>query len=68
MAAGVVVFSLSLLLSGLTNSYWQLVILRMGIAAGKACLHYSLPELLTQLDCRQMSRTDHFCFVISCQF
>ena len=35
MAFGVMVFSVSLLLSGFSNAYWQLVLLRMGIAAGK---------------------------------
>lgn len=36
MAIGVIIFSLSLFLMGFTNAYWQLVILRMGIAAGEA--------------------------------
>lgn len=36
MALGVVVFSASLFLMGLATSYWQLVVLRMGIAAGEA--------------------------------
>lgn len=35
MAFGVLLFSVSLFLMGLANSYWQLVLLRMGIAAGK---------------------------------
>ena len=35
MALGVIVFSLSLFLMGFSTSYWQLVLLRMGIAAGK---------------------------------
>jgi hypothetical protein len=34
MAAGVITFSVSLFLMGLSTSYWQLVVLRMGIAAG----------------------------------
>ena len=38
MAFGVMVFSVSLLLSGFSNAYWQLVLLRMGIAAGKIYL------------------------------
>jgi len=49
MAAGVVVFSLSLLLSGLTNSYWQLVILRMGIAAGEAVCRPVAGSMLFEL-------------------
>ena len=35
-AVGVLVFSVSCLLMGVSNAYWQLVILRMGIAAGEA--------------------------------
>ena len=35
MAGGVALFSVSCFLMGLAGSYWQLVILRMGIAAGK---------------------------------
>ena len=35
MAVGVVILSLSCLLMGFSNAYWQLVILRMGIALGK---------------------------------
>ena len=34
MACGVIVFSISLFLMGFSNAYWQLVLLRMGIAAG----------------------------------
>lgn len=35
MAVGFLLFSLSCFLMGFSSSYWQLVILRMGIAAGK---------------------------------
>lgn len=43
MAFGVMLFSVSLFLMGLANSYWQLVLLRMGIAAGKSavCCEFS---------------------------
>ena len=34
MAAGVLLFSISCLLMGMSNAFWQLVLLRMGIAAG----------------------------------
>ena len=37
-AIGVILFSVSLFLMGLSNAYWQLVILRMGI--GKLKLHF----------------------------
>lgn len=36
MACGVFVFSISLFLMGFAKTYWQLVVLRMGIAAGEA--------------------------------
>jgi len=36
MAVGVVILSISCLLMGFSNAYWQLVILRMGIALGEA--------------------------------
>ena len=38
MACGVFVFSISLFLMGFAKTYWQLVVLRMGIAAGKTDL------------------------------
>lgn len=36
MSIGVIAFSISIFLMGCADSYWQLVILRMGIAAGEA--------------------------------
>lgn len=38
MAAGVLLFSTSCFLMGMSNAFWQLVILRMGIAAGEKSL------------------------------
>jgi len=49
MAFGVMVFSLSLLLSGFSNAYWQLVLLRMGIAAGEAVCRPVAGSMLFEL-------------------
>ena len=49
MGAGVVVFSASLFLMGFANSYWQLVLLRMGIAAGEAVCRPVAGSLLFEL-------------------
>ena len=40
-AIGTLLFSTCLCLMGLSNAYWQLVVLRMGIAAGEAVCRYS---------------------------
>ena len=42
MAVGVVILSISCLLMGFSNAYWQLVILRMGIALGNQLLAFPL--------------------------
>ena len=42
MAVGVVILSISCLLMGFSNAYWQLVILRMGIALGNQLLAFSV--------------------------
>ena len=39
-AIGTLLFSTCLCLMGLSNAYWQLVVLRMGIAAGEAVCRY----------------------------
>ncbi len=49
MAIGVLVFSISLFLMGLSNSYWQLVLLRMGIAAGEAVCRPVAGSLIFEL-------------------
>lgn len=49
MALGVIVFSLSLFLMGFSTSYWQLVLLRMGIAAGEAVCRPVAGSMLFEL-------------------
>jgi len=49
MALGVLVFSLSLLLMGVSTTYWQLVLLRMGIAAGEAVMRPVAGSMLFEL-------------------
>jgi len=49
MALGVLVFSLSLFLMGLSTTYWQLVLLRMGIAAGEAVMRPVAGSMLFEL-------------------
>jgi len=49
MAMGVIVFSLSLFLMGFSTSYWQLVLLRMGIAAGEAVCRPVAGSMLFEL-------------------
>jgi len=49
MACGVIVFSISLFLMGFSNSYWQLVLLRMGIAAGEAVCRPVAGSILFEL-------------------
>eukprot|EP00094_Tigriopus_californicus_P011698 TCALIF_11302-PA protein Name:"Similar to spns2 Protein spinster homolog 2 (Danio rerio)" AED:0.05 eAED:0.05 QI:1/0/0/1/0.5/0.33/3/0/447 len=49
MAVGVLVFSLSCFLMGFSNSYWQLVLLRMGIAAGESVCRPVSGSLITDI-------------------
>merc|ERR1719431_2057652 len=49
LSASVFVFSLSLILMGLSTKYWQLVVLRMGIAAGEAALRPAGGSLIAEM-------------------
>jgi len=49
IAVSVFVFSLSLILMGLSTKYWQLVVLRMGIAAGEAALRPAGGSLIAEM-------------------
>lgn len=49
IAASVFVFSLSLILMGFSTKYWQLLVLRMGIAAGEAALRPAGGSLIAEM-------------------
>jgi len=49
ISASVFVFSLSLILMGFSTKYWQLVVLRMGIAAGEAALRPAGGSLIAEM-------------------
>eukprot|EP00092_Neocalanus_flemingeri_P009696 GFUD01010442.1.p1 GENE.GFUD01010442.1~~GFUD01010442.1.p1 ORF type:complete len:486 (+),score=62.98 GFUD01010442.1:259-1716(+) len=49
LSASVFVFSISLILMGFSTKYWQLVVLRMGIAAGEAALRPAGGSLIAEM-------------------
>jgi len=49
LSASVFVFSLSLILMGFSTKYWQLVVLRMGIAAGEAAIRPAGGSLIAEM-------------------
>jgi len=49
LSASVFTFSISLILMGFSTRYWQLVVLRMGIAAGEAALRPAGGSLIAEM-------------------
>ena len=49
MGLGISLFSLSCILMGISNSFWQLVVLRMGIALGEAVCRPAASSLIAEM-------------------
>merc|ERR1719244_1387785 len=48
MSVGIMVFSVSCILMGIANSFWQLIVLRMGIALGEAVCRPAASSLIAE--------------------
>jgi len=49
MSVGIMVFSVSCILMGIANSFWQLIVLRMGIALGEAVCRPAASSLIAEV-------------------
>ena len=49
MSVGIMVFSVSCVLMGIANSFWQLIVLRMGIALGEAVCRPAASSLIAEV-------------------
>ena len=49
MGIGICLFSVSCILMGVSNSFWQLVVLRMGIALGEAVCRPAASSLIAEM-------------------
>lgn len=49
MGVGIMVFSLSCILMGISNAFWQLIVLRMGIALGEAVCRPAASSLIAEI-------------------
>eukprot|EP00091_Calanus_sinicus_P014436 TRINITY_DN3197_c0_g1_i1.p1 TRINITY_DN3197_c0_g1~~TRINITY_DN3197_c0_g1_i1.p1 ORF type:complete len:463 (-),score=120.15 TRINITY_DN3197_c0_g1_i1:123-1511(-) len=49
MSVGIMVFSISCILMGISNSFWQLIVLRMGIALGEAVCRPAASSLIAEV-------------------
>ena len=48
MSVGIMVFSVSCILMGISNAFWQLIVLRMGIALGEAVCRPAASSLIAE--------------------
>merc|ERR1719431_2360771 len=49
MSVGIMVFSISCILMGIANAFWQLIVLRMGIALGEAVCRPAASSLIAEV-------------------